>query len=104
MGASAPVAIMRLREREVVEDFRHVGATSPADAKTLEEVGIGESRAFQRLVERAVIKEATPGCYYLDEESWTAIRRMRRRMVGILLITVLLIFVATMYGVVTTSR
>jgi hypothetical protein len=102
MGAAAAVAIMRLRESEVVEDFRHVGATSPADAKTLEEIGIGESRAFQRLSERAVIRQPTPGCYYLDEESWIAIRRMRRRMAAILLTTLLLFFIAVTYGLVTT--
>ena len=42
--------------------------------------GLGESMAVRRLHDRAVIREAAPGVYYLDEEVWTAVRRTRRRV------------------------
>lgn len=102
MGAGAAVAIIRHRESEVVEDFRLVGATSPTGARSLADIGIGESRAFERLCEREVIRQPTPGCYYVDEAAWEAIRRNRRRMGIIVLITTVLVGLAIVFGIVTT--
>jgi hypothetical protein len=80
MGAPAVAAILRRREREVVDDFRAAGATSPATAQSYQSIGLGESIAIRRLRNRAVIREAAPGAYYLDEQSWTALVGMRRRI------------------------
>ena len=85
MGAAAVAAILRRREQEVVDDFRAAGATSPATAQSYTAIGIGESIAIKRLHNRAVIREAAPGMYYLDEEVWAAVRRTRRRLVSVLL-------------------
>ena len=92
MGAAAAIAIMRMKEREVVGDFRAAGALSPATAQSYATMGFGEARALKRLHDNAVIREASPGLFYLDEEVWMAVRRNRRRraiMIGAVLIIVL---------------
>ncbi len=87
--AAGAIAVMRMQEREVVDDFRAVGATSPATARGFEEIGLFSENALNRLRERAVIREAEPGRYYLDEEVWSAVRRQRQRMALVMLLVVL---------------
>jgi hypothetical protein len=95
MGAAAAIAVMRMKEREVVDDFRAAGALTPATAQSYATMGFGEGRALKRLHNSAVIRETSPGLYYLDEEVWIAVRRNRRRralMVGLVLAIICLGF------------
>ena len=92
MGGAAAVAIMRRREREVIDDFRAADALSPSTAQSYTAIGLGHSRALKRLHDRAVIRETAPGLYYLDEEVWEAVRRTRRRLAVVMLIVVLALF------------
>ncbi len=64
MGAAAAIAIMRLKEREVVDEFRAAGAITPSTAQSYAAMGFGETRALKRLHDSAVIREASPGLYY----------------------------------------
>jgi hypothetical protein len=93
MGAPAIAAVIRRKEREVVDDFRRGGATSPTTAKSLAELGLEDSWPVRRLQKRAVIREPQPGIMYLDEEVWAAVRRSRRSaaIVFIVILTLLLI-------------
>ena len=100
MGAAAAIAIMRRREREVVDDFRAAGAISPATAQSYNALGLGESTALRRLHDRAVIRESAPGMWYLDEEVWTAVRLTRRRLAIVALSIVLLLFLGVALGVI----
>ena len=100
MGAAAAVAIMRRREREVVDDFRAAGAVSPASAQSYNAIGLGESSALRRLHDRAVIRESAPGLWYLDEEVWTAVQRTRRRVAVVMLVLVVLIFAGVAMGLI----
>ena len=100
MGAAAAVAIMRRREREVVDDFRAAGAVSPATAQSYNAIGLGESMAIRRLHDRAVIREAAPGLWYLDEEVWTAVRRTRKRVAAAMLVIVVLVFAGAAMGMI----
>jgi hypothetical protein len=87
-----------MKEREVVDDFRAAGALTPSTAQSYDGMGFGQTRAIKRLHDSAVIREASPGLYYLDEEVWTAVRRNRRRralMVGSVLV---LIFIGIAVG------
>lgn len=95
MGAAAAAAIIARREREVVGDFRAAGALSRETAQSYTAIGLGESLALRRLRSRAVIREAAPGTYYLDEEVWVAVRRTRRRIATI----VIVIFALFLFGV-----
>jgi hypothetical protein len=100
MGAAAAVAIMRRREREVVDDFRAAGAISPATAQSYNAIGVGESMAVRRLHDRAVIRESAAGLWYLDEEVWTAVRRTRRRVAFTMLAVIMMLFAGFAMGLI----
>jgi hypothetical protein len=85
------ISILRT-ERKVVRRFQEAGALSPASAKRLDEVPVAHSLGLRRLRHRAVIREVKPELFYLDEEVWQAVSRMRRRVsVAVLALMVLLI-------------
>lgn len=97
MGA-AVAAVMIRREKEVVDDFRAAGATSRETAQSYTAIGLGQSLGLKRLRDRAVIREAAPGTYYLDEEVWTAVRRTRRRIATVLLLILALFLLGVVVG------
>jgi hypothetical protein len=98
MGAPAIAAVMRRRELEVVDDFRAAGAISPTTAQAYMSIGLGESLALKRLRDRAVIREAAPGAYYLDEEVWAAVRRTRRRIALIIIVALAALLLGVLMG------
>ena len=100
MGAPAVAAILRRREQEVINDFRAAGATSPDRAQSYTAIGLGDSLAIKRLRNRAVIREAAPDLYYLDEEVWAAVIRTRRRLVVTLLSIFALMALGIMLGII----
>jgi hypothetical protein len=102
MGAPAVAAVMRRREQEVVEDFRAANATSPERAQSYTALGFGESLALKRLHNRAVIREAAPGKFYLDEEVWAAVRRTRRRIATMLVVVMLILMAGILFGIIKT--
>jgi hypothetical protein len=83
---------------EVVDDFRAAGALSPPTAQSYTSLGLGESIALKRLRNRAVIREAAPGVFYLDEEVWAAVRRTRRRIATVVLAMLILLLVGVLVG------
>ena len=97
MGAAVAAVLIR-REKEVVDDFRAAGATSRETAQSYTAIGLGQSLGLKRLRARAVIREAAPGTYYLDEEVWTAVRRTRRRVATVFLLILALILLGVMLG------
>ena len=103
MGAPAIAAIIRRKEREVVDDFRRAGATSPSSAKSLADVGLEDTWPVRRLQRRAVIREPEPGVMYLDEEVWQAVRRTRRRVALVLLAILALLAFGIAIGFITLS-
>ena len=98
MGAAAVAAVMRRREMEVVDDFRAAGATSRDTAQSYTAIGLGQSLGLKRLRDRAVIREAAPGTYYLDEEVWAAVRRTRRRIATVFLVILALFLLGVVVG------
>ncbi|MEO8194950.1 MAG: hypothetical protein ABI681_13950 [Gemmatimonadales bacterium] len=89
---------MRRRAREVRAAFHSAGATIPANAMSLDAIGIDETMAVRRLKRRAVIREAAPGLFYFDEDAWQALRAMRLRMAILMGGTVLLVAILALYG------
>ena len=78
----------------MVGRFEAAGAVSRERARTLEALGIHGGLILHRLRERAVVREGAPGHFYVDEESWAAVRRSRRRaasVIGILALVIILI-------------
>lgn len=100
MGAPAIAAAIRRREQEVIDDFRAANATAPERAQSYTALGLGETLAVNRLRRRAVIREAAPGMYYLDEEVWTAVRGSRRRIALVLAAIMILFLIGVILGVV----
>jgi len=101
MGAPAIAAVIRRREREVVDDFRRTGATSPTTAKSLQDIGLSDSWPVRRLQRRAVIREPEPGIMYLDEEVWAAVRRTRHRVALLFGSVLILLLIGIALGVIT---
>jgi hypothetical protein len=102
MGAAVIAAAMRRREQEVIDDFRAAGATSPERAQSYTAIGLGNSLAIRRLKNRAVIREAGPGVYYLDEEVWAAVRRTRMRLVITLMAILAVLLAGVLLGIIKT--
>ena len=103
MGAPAIAVVIRRKEREVVDDFRRGGATSPTSARSLADLGLEDSWPVRRLQRRAVIREPEPGIMYLDEEVWAAVRRTRRRVALVFGVILLLLFIGVAIGFITFS-
>ncbi|HYN83327.1 MAG TPA: hypothetical protein VES88_17750 [Gemmatimonadaceae bacterium] len=97
----AIAAVIRRREREVVDDFRRGGATDPTSAKSLADLGLEDSWPVRRLQRRAVIREPQPGIMYLDEEVWAAVLRTRRRVALTTTAVLVVIIIAVWMGFVT---
>jgi hypothetical protein len=79
MGAAVVVAAVVRQQREIVEVFQGARATSPESARDPIELGLDHDRIFRGLIDRAVIRDAGNGRYYVDEPSWRAMGRTRRR-------------------------
>lgn len=79
MGATVTTIIV-LKEKQIVAVFRAAGAMSAAGAVAPASIGLKESWIFRKLRNRAVIREGAPGLFYLDEPSWKALIRVRRRV------------------------
>ena len=92
MGAA--VAVILTKERHIVEALEGMGITSPAAARTIEELedlGVHSSGvAWHALKNRVIVREGSPGRYYVDVEVWQAARRRRRRVMLLVLAVVLL--------------
>ena len=91
-------AVLLAGERRMVNRLRSAGAVTPDRARTLEELGIGRGVILRRLRERAVVRQAGPDRFYLDEPSWEAVRRSRRRAVHVLGVLALIVLFAVLFG------
>lgn len=89
MGASAAAAAIIAKEKHIVAAFRQARATSTETAVAPETIGVAQHFVFAKLKRRAILREAGPGRFYLDELAWEALGRFRRRLaLGILLLIV----------------
>ena len=79
MGTSAVAGIIA-KQKHIVDAFRRAGATSASSAVAPAAIGASEGLAFRKLREHTVLREASPGRFYLDESSWQALSAMRRRL------------------------
>jgi hypothetical protein len=89
---------MRMKERELRREFFAAGAVQPIGARSLSELGLEETMAVKRLCRRSVIREASPGLFYWDEDVWQALRAMRLRMALLLIGTIILVGLMIAYG------
>ena len=93
------VAVILIKERHVVEAFERAGATSPAQAVSAADLHVDERGiGWRRLRDRAIVREARPGLYYLDIDVWQATRRTRHRVMAVLLFVILALFLFRVLG------
>jgi hypothetical protein len=95
--AVAAVAVIMRKERDLVDTFRRASALSPDQARSLTQLGVDDRGvAWRRLTNRAVIRESTPGSYYLDLPSWEAVRYIRKRLMIVILVLVISVLVSVL--------
>ena len=82
----------------MVATFVAHGAVSREQARTLEDLGVTPGIVLRRLRDRAVIREAAEDHYYVDQESWNAVRRSRRRAIHVVAVILLAIMLAVIFG------
>lgn len=88
-------AVIAMKEKHIVAAFRRAHATTPDQARSLNDLRVHNGLVMRRLKTRAVLREASPDAYYLDEATWEALRRTRIRLVRIVLVVVLALAVVT---------
>lgn len=85
------VTVILIKERQIVDAFERAGATSAATAVTPSDIAVDlDGVGGRRLVERAIIRDAGDGRYYLDLLGWEALRRQRRRILFVILLLIAL--------------
>jgi hypothetical protein len=89
MGAAAAIIIRK--QREIVDTYRAAHATMASAARDPGELGVEQTRIFDGLVRRAVLRDAGNGRYYLDEPSWVALGATRRRIALVMIVIALLL-------------
>ena len=82
----------------MVTKFVASGATTRETARTLAQVGVADGLILHRLRRRAVVRQADDDRYYVDQESWAAVRRVRRRAVSIVGAILLAVLLALLFG------
>lgn len=82
MGGSVAAIVIIRKQEELVERFRAVGATTTTTAKSIDELGVDTHLVWNGMVRRSVVREASPGLFYLDALSWKAVKRRRSLMAG----------------------
>ncbi|MEI2719993.1 MAG: hypothetical protein V9E87_07600 [Gemmatimonadales bacterium] len=87
LGPIGPAIIARKR-RHLIAAFRGQGATSPASARTLDELGLGHGMLVRIQEHRHVLVDAGEGRFYLDEAREAAVSRIRRLMLGAVVLVV----------------
>lgn len=71
-----------IKQNEYMRKFRHAGATGPARARTLDDLGIRPSGIFRKMLARDVFRVGpVPETYYLDESAAEEFVEGRRRRI-----------------------
>lgn len=93
--ASAEMAIA-VKTRRYLNAFRHARAFSPESSISLHEHGLSRGMVFNRLLRKAIIKQAGAGRFYLDEMQIIRLKKRNNRtvIIGLIIfiIAVLLVF------------
>jgi len=71
-------AVIVMQQRRAVERFLERGCTTPEAALSLEELGVSPKYAIKRLIHSRVLREASPGSYWLDRAAWEEFEARRR--------------------------
>ena len=77
--------VVALKHRQVTNRFRDATAFSPSSAIPFTPNGHIQRRWLERLQQQEVIRSASPGLYYLDQEAFAQMNARNRRTALLLL-------------------
>jgi hypothetical protein len=86
-------AAIILKQNRLMRQFRVAGATSPATARTPEDIGCRLGWIFRRMVARSVFIPIGDGKFYMDEDATSSFVQRRRIKAIVLLGVILLVFI-----------
>jgi hypothetical protein len=85
-------AYVIIRQNEYMKRFRQAGATDPAKAKPLAELGIKPNRIFQRMQDKDVFRPGrAPETFYIDANAAEEFVDARRRRTFYTLLLILIV-------------
>jgi hypothetical protein len=94
----AILAAQAQAERRVYEAFRVAGATAPERAMSLDALGLTESVGMRTLARRALVREAGPGLFWLDERAVAERARPPKGLVRAVIVLLVAIGLAGVAG------
>lgn len=85
-------AYIIIKQNEYMKKFRQAGATDPARARPLAELGIKPSRIFQKMRDKDVFRPGrAPETFYLDASSAEDFLEARRRRTFYTLLLIIIV-------------
>ena len=88
-------AAIAIKRRRMLESFRKAGATSVNSARTLQEIGVRDSRLLKIQIYRRVVVKVAEDTYYLDETRENEVAQIRKT-VAFIFISASVIFLLLM--------
>jgi predicted nuclease with RNAse H fold len=85
--------------QRIINRFKEEGATSPATARTLEELRLRGRRILRRMIRQGVLVETHSYQYYLDETQLSRYNRRRAIIMLIVLVAIVSILLLVNYFV-----
>lgn len=102
MPVISPAPMIIAKTRRIIRRFENADATSPQNARTLEELNLHHGLIFRRLLRKEVIVEASPQRYYLNHEHLLNYENSRKiRMKAVLVIIAVIVIIAMIYNFIT---
>jgi hypothetical protein len=95
--ATVAVAALIRREKQIIEAMRAAGAVTPDTAVTMQAIGMHERLAFRKLRNRGVLREAAPDYFYLDDQRWESLTRLRHTIAGVMIVIALAVIVYVLF-------
>lgn len=91
--------LLTLRQRAIVQVFEQAGAVSADSARSIEQLGLRVSPAWQQLASYAVLRSPAKGRWFLDKPNWRLLLRRRGQWAGgaVALVLVLCLIVWAMH-------
>lgn len=104
MPVISPAPMIIAKTRRIIRRFENVDATSPGNARTLEELNLRHGLILGRLLRKEVIVEASPQRYYLNRRNLPNFEESRKtRMKVVLVIIAVIVIFAMIYNFIAKS-
>lgn len=85
-------AYVIIKQNEYMRKFRQAGATDPARAKPLDELGIKPGRIFQKMQDKDVFRPGqAPETFFMDADSAEEFVEARRRRTFYMLLLIIIV-------------